>query len=85
MDVHASPDPLPELQRFLSHFQVRFHRGLRPGLPWNATPLDCSRTCPTRTATPWLRRCLAPASSASRGSSAAWPGMRKTSIANECN
>jgi hypothetical protein len=26
MDVHASPDPLPELQRFLSHFQVRFHR-----------------------------------------------------------
>jgi SRSO17 transposase len=26
MDVHASPDLLPELQRFLSHFQVRFHR-----------------------------------------------------------
>jgi SRSO17 transposase len=26
MDVHASPAPLPELQRFLSHFQVRFHR-----------------------------------------------------------
>jgi SRSO17 transposase len=26
MDVHASPDPLPELQGFLSHFQVRFHR-----------------------------------------------------------
>src|ERR671914_794711 len=26
MDVHASPDPLPELQGFLSRFQVRFHR-----------------------------------------------------------
>ena len=26
MDVHASPAPLPELQRFLSRFQIRFHR-----------------------------------------------------------
>src|ERR687896_658503 len=26
MDVHASPDPLPELQGFLSRSQVRFHR-----------------------------------------------------------
>lgn len=26
MDVHASPDTLPELQEFLSRFQVRFHR-----------------------------------------------------------
>src|ERR671918_53335 len=26
MDVHASPEPLPELQTFLDHFQVRFRR-----------------------------------------------------------
>jgi hypothetical protein len=76
MDVHASPDPLPELQRFLSHFQVRFHRPeARAALERYTTGL--------LTELPKLS--LAPASSASRGSSAAWPGMRKTSIANECN
>jgi SRSO17 transposase len=26
MDVHASPEPLPELQTFLGHFQVHFRR-----------------------------------------------------------
>jgi hypothetical protein len=26
MDVHASPDALPELQEFLAPFQVRFRR-----------------------------------------------------------
>jgi hypothetical protein len=28
MDVHASPDMLPELQVFLGSFQVRFRRAL---------------------------------------------------------
>ena len=49
MDVHASPDTLPELQGFLGHFQVRFHRP-EEKQPWNARPPGCSRNCPTRTA-----------------------------------
>jgi hypothetical protein len=46
-DVHASPAPLPELQRFLSHFQVRFQRP-EARVPWNATPPACFTKLPNK-------------------------------------
>ena len=77
MDVHASPDPLPELQGFLSRFQVRFHRPeARAALERYTTGLLTE--LPNKNCDTWLRPCQVPVSSASRGSSAAWPGMRKT-------
>jgi hypothetical protein len=84
MNVYASPDTLPELQGFLSRFQVRFHRPeARAALERYTTGLLTA--LPNKNAIPWRRPSLTPVSSVFRGSPAPWPGMRKTSTVNEYN